>query len=264
MTAPALRALRSRDARFDGLFFYGVTTTGIFCRPSCPAAPAKEANIRFFPTADAAIAAGFRSCKRCRPVSSAATPEWRIGHDLARRALRLIADGATDDEGVGTLARALGYSDRQIHRHLVAEVGASAVAIARSRRANAARTLLETTSLHNAEVAYAAGFRSLRQFHETLRSIYGRTPNEMRSGSGVLDRPDGALPLELAYRDPLAIEALFDALSDDAALGVARYDGATYRRALSLPRGTGAVAIGRGRPGALGCELLLEDLRDLP
>lgn len=263
-TAPALRALRSRDARFDGLFYYGVTTTRIFCRPSCPATPANEEHIRLFPTAVAAISAGFRSCKRCRPASSAGAPEWRIGHDLARRAVRLIADGAIDDEGVGALARSLGYSERQIHRHLVAEIGASALAVARTRRANAARVLLESTSLPNAEIAYAAGFRSLRQYHETLRAVFDRTPTEIRSASVALTRTDGALVVDLAYREPLALGALFEALSEDAAFGVARYDGSSYRRALALPRATGVIIIGRGRPGSLSCELLLDDLRDLP
>jgi AraC family transcriptional regulator of adaptative response / DNA-3-methyladenine glycosylase II len=264
MTTSALRALRSRDGRFDGLFFYGVTTTGIFCRPSCPAGPANLEHIRLFPTADAALAAGFRCCKRCRPDSAPGAPEWRVGHDVARRAVRLIAEGAMDDEGVSALSRILGYSSRQIRRQLIAEVGAPPIALARSGRANAARTLLETTDLHNAEIAFAAGFRSVRQFHETLRAVYDRTPSQLRTKASVGYEKGGALSLALSYREPMAVSALFSSLADDAALGVATYDGTTYRRGLRLAKGDGWISIARGRPGALACHLHLSDLRDLP
>jgi AraC family transcriptional regulator of adaptative response / DNA-3-methyladenine glycosylase II len=260
----AVRAVRSRDGRFDGLFFYGVTTTGVFCRPSCTAPPAKPDHIRIFPTAAAALGAGYRSCKRCRPGDAPGAPEWRIRHAVARRAVALIAEGATDNDGIASLSEALGYSDRQIRRHLIAEVGATPVALARARRAHAARTLLETTSLPNVEVAFAAGFGSVRQFHETVRAVYDMTPLELRGRSRTATSSEGALTVRLAYREPFAREALLSDLAADAAVGAATFDGGTYRRTVSLTRGGATIALSAEDPGAITCSLALDDLRDLP
>jgi AraC family transcriptional regulator of adaptative response / DNA-3-methyladenine glycosylase II len=259
----ALRAVRSRDERFDGIFFYGVSTTGIFCRPSCPATPAKVEHLRLFPSAAAALAAGFRCCKRCRPGAAPGTPEWRIRNDIARRAVQLIADGAVDEVGVGALADSLGYSDRQVRRHLIAEIGAPPSVLARSRRAEAARLLLESTTHSNAEIAFASGFRSLRQFHETLRAVYDRTPTELRMASSVAAH-DGVVTIELPFRKPLDVTALFDALEADASRGFATFDGSTYRRALRLSGGIARCAVRYEQRGVLACDLVLGDLRDLP
>src|SRR5580693_5859345 len=159
--ASQYRALRSRDARFDGWFFAAVTSTGIYCRPSCPAVTPKAANVRFYPTAAAAQQAGFRACLRCRPDAAPGSPEWLGRADVVARAMRLIRDGIVDREGVEGLSRRLGYSARQLHRLVTAEVGTGPLAIARAQRSQTARLLLETTTLPIAHVAFAAGFSSV-------------------------------------------------------------------------------------------------------
>ncbi|MEU7856425.1 AlkA N-terminal domain-containing protein [Nonomuraea sp. NPDC049141] len=173
--------LRSRDRRFDGRFFVGVATTGVYCRPSCPAAMPKPENLRLYPSAAAAQQAGHRACKRCRPDAAPGSPEWNLRADVAGRAMRLIADGLVDREGVSGLAARLGYSERQLHRLLLAELGAGPQALARAQRAQTARILLESTGLGAGEVAFAAGFASIRQFNQTIRQLYGLTPTELRS-----------------------------------------------------------------------------------
>src|SRR3954465_13029589 len=166
------RAVQSKDARFDGWFVTAVLTTGIYCRPSCPVRPPHAKNMRFYPTAAAAQQAGFRACKRCRPDATPGSPERNARADVAARAMRLIADGGVDREGVGGLARHLGYSERQVERHLNAEVGAGPIALARAQRAPTARPLIETTALSFANVAFAAGFSSIRQFNDTVRLVF--------------------------------------------------------------------------------------------
>ncbi|MEA2161486.1 MAG: AraC family transcriptional regulator, partial [Solirubrobacteraceae bacterium] len=174
-------AVEAGDPRFDGWFFVGVRTTGIYCRPSCPARTPKRENVRLFPTAAAAQAAGLRACMRCRPDATPGSPEWDSRADLVGRAMRLIADGVVDRDGVEGLARRLGYASRHVHRQLVTVVGAGPLALARAQRAQTARILLETTSLPMAEVAFAAGFRSLRQFNETVREVFAMTPSALRA-----------------------------------------------------------------------------------
>src|SRR3954452_2942519 len=194
-------AVAAGDARFDGWVFCGVTSTGIYCRPSCPARTPKRANVRFFPSAAAAQAAGFRACKRCRPDASPGSPEWDRRGDLAGRAMRLIADGVVDREGVPGLARRLAYSERHLHRELVEVAGAAPLALARAHRARTARTLLETTALPITEVAFAAGFSSVRQFNTTVREVFAATPTELRRRA----RPaadGGAITLRLPARAP--------------------------------------------------------------
>ncbi|MCB0964356.1 MAG: methylphosphotriester-DNA--protein-cysteine methyltransferase family protein, partial [Acidimicrobiales bacterium] len=176
------RAVRSRDRRFDGWFFVGVTSTGIFCRPSCPATTPRRANVRFFPSAAAAQGAGFRACRRCRPDTAPGSPAWNVAGDLARRAVHLIDDGVVDREGVGGVAGRLAVSERHLHRVLVAELGASPVALARSRRAQTARVLIETTDLPVTEIAFASGFSSIRQFNDTVRAFFAASPTELRAG----------------------------------------------------------------------------------
>ncbi len=162
-----LRAVQAKDARFDGWFFCAVVTTGIYCRPSCPVVPPKPENMRFFPSAAAAQQAGFRACKRCRPDASPGSPQWNERADMVARAMRLIADGIVDRNGVPGLASRLGYSVRQVERLLLAELGAGPLALARAQRAQTARLLIETSSLPMGDAAFAAGFASIRAFNDT-------------------------------------------------------------------------------------------------
>ena len=174
------QAAQSRDPRFDGWFFTAVTSTGIYCRPSCPAMTPKRENVRFFASAAAAQQAGFRACKRCRPDATPGSPEWDGRADVVARAMRMIADGVVDRSGVPGLAAQLGYSVRQLQRMLLAEVGAGPIAIARAQRAQTARVLIETAGLSMTEVAFASGFASVRQFNDTIHAVFATTPTELR------------------------------------------------------------------------------------
>ena len=171
------RAVQSKDARFDGWFVTAVLTTKIYCRPSCPVRPPFARNMRFYPTAAAAQRAGFRACKRCRPDASPGSPEWNVRGDVVARAMRLIADGTVDREGVTGLAARVGYTTRQLERMLQAEVGANPLALARAQRTQTARVLIETTELPFGDVAFAAGFSSIRQFNDTVRTVCAPHPD---------------------------------------------------------------------------------------
>jgi AraC family transcriptional regulator, regulatory protein of adaptative response / DNA-3-methyladenine glycosylase II len=271
------RALQSRDARFDGWFFTAVTSTGIYCRPSCPALTPKRENVRFFPTAAAAQQAGFRACLRCRPDAAPGSPQWLGRADIAARALKLIFDGIVDRQGVSGLARQLGYGERQLHRVLMAEVGTGALALARAQRAQTARLLIETTHLPLAQVAFAAGFTSVRQFNDTVRDVFARTPTELRAAIGrgharrrvptsasAPGQPAGPPPVtvRLAYRRPFAAEELFGFLGRRAVPGLECSDSDGFRRSLRLPHGPGMVALAVG-DGYLEARFALTDLRDL-
>ncbi|WP_211341643.1 AlkA N-terminal domain-containing protein [Myceligenerans xiligouense] len=200
--AERYRAIAARDMRFDGQFFTAVRTTGIYCRPSCPARTPKPANVTFYLTSAAAHDAGFRACKRCLPEATPGTPEWNLRQDLAGRAMRLIADGVVDREGVDGLAVRLGYSVRQISRLLAGELGAGPLALARAQRAQTARALLSETDLRLADVAFAAGFGSIRQFNDTIVEIFAATPSEIRARARR--RGNGAAPRTTMARVPLA------------------------------------------------------------
>ncbi|QIN85063.1 helix-turn-helix domain-containing protein [Rubrobacter tropicus] len=260
------RAVSSRDERFDGWFIVAVTSTGIYCRPSCPAVTPKRKNVRFYPTAGAAQYAGFRACKRCLPDAVPGSPEWDVRADAAARAMRLISDGVVDREGVSGLAGRLGYTERHLHRLLVAELGAGPLALARTRRAHTARLLLESTGLPITQVAFAAGFSSIRQFNETVRAVFAATPGELRRAGrrgGVSEGMErGEIHLRLPYREPLDIGGLLDFLGARAVPGIESYEGGVYRRTLRLPHGAGTVALSAGE-GRIRCVLRLEDLRDL-
>ncbi|MFD7642568.1 DNA-3-methyladenine glycosylase 2 family protein [Kitasatospora sp. NPDC059795] len=272
------RAVHSRDARFDGVFFTAVRTTGIYCRPSCPATTPKRTNCSFYPTAAAAQGAGYRACRRCRPDSVPGSPEWNHRADLVGRAVRLIGDGVVDREGVAGLADRLGYSARQLQRQLTAELGAGPLALARAQRAQTARLLLQTTELPVTDVAFAAGFASVRQFNDTIREVYDRTPSTLRTEHGGHRRQPvaaGPLALRLAYRGALDTEHLLDFLALRAVPGVEevvpgpRPGSRTYRRTLALPYGHGIAEVDGLAPGDpstrgwLDCRLTLSDLRDL-
>ncbi|WP_405540442.1 helix-turn-helix domain-containing protein [Streptomyces sp. NBC_00075] len=272
-TEHCVRAVRSKDARFDGWFFTAVLTTRIYCRPSCPVVPPKPENMTFYPSAAACQQAGFRACKRCRPDTSPGSPEWNQRADLVARAMRLIGDGIVDREGVPGLAARLGYSTRQIERQLLAELGAGPLALARAQRAQTARLLVETTALPMAEIAFAAGFASIRTFNDTVREVFALSPSELRArlpktrtqttgGSTAVGTP-AALNLRLPFRAPLNPDNLFGHLAATAVPGVEEWRDGAYRRTLRLPYGHGIVAL-TPRPDHIACRLTLSDLRDLP
>src|SRR5580692_10727926 len=265
------QAAASKDARFDGVFFTAVRTTGIYCRPSCPAITPKRANVTFYPTAAAAQQAGYRACKRCRPDASPGSPDWNVRSDVAGRAMRLIADGIVDRDGVPGLAARLGYSPRQVGRVLAAEVGAGPLALARAQRARTARILVETTTLPMGDITFAAGFSSIRQFNATMLEVYDTPPSVLRErAERRRDRgkepagPSGALCLRLPYRPPIDLERMFGYLRARAVPGVEVVTATEYARTISLPNGPGAIRL-RIVPGQhwVECSLTLSDLRDV-
>ncbi|MDI3385271.1 AlkA N-terminal domain-containing protein [Streptomyces sp. B-S-A8] len=262
-----VRAVQAKDARFDGVFFTAVLTTGIYCRPSCPVVPPKPHNMRFHPSAAACQQAGFRACKRCRPDTTPGSPQWNHRADLVARAMRLVADGVVDREGVTGLAARLGYSTRQVERQLLAELGAGPLALARAQRAQTARILIETTELPMAQIAFAAGFASIRTFNDTVREVYALAPGELRTRAArTRDRTEpgtpGVLSLRLPFRAPLNPDNLFGHLAATAVPGVEEWRDGAYRRTLRLPHGPGIVALTPG-PEHIGCRLALTDQRDL-
>jgi AraC family transcriptional regulator, regulatory protein of adaptative response / DNA-3-methyladenine glycosylase II len=265
-TQRCVRAVQSKDPRFDGWFYTAVVTTGVYCRPSCPVVPPKPENMRFYPSAAAAQQAGFRACKRCRPDASPGSPEWNERADLVARAMRLIADGVIDRDGVPGLAARLGYSVRQVERQLLAELGAGPLALARAQRAQTARLLIETTLLPMGDVAFAAGFASIRAFNDTVLDVFALSPTELRrrgrAGSGNAAGAPGVLSLRLPFRTPLCPDNLFGHLAATAVPGVEEWRHGAYRRTLRLPHGHGIVALQPG-PEHIGCQLALGDLRDL-
>ena len=294
-------AARSKDARFDGWFFCAVTSTGIYCRPSCPARTAKRQNVRFYATAAAAQQAGFRACLRCRPDATPGSPEWNGRADVVARAMRLIDDGVVDREGVGGLAGRLGYSTRQLNRLVTAEVGTGPLAVARARRCQTARILLETTNLPVAHIAFAAGFASVRQCNDTIRQVFADTPRGLRARAaravgpgaspwrgGVPARATGtmavpSISLRLPCRRPFDPASVLEFLAARALPGVESDGSGCYRRSLHLPHGPGTVALrapggddrrpsgdddrrpsgGDDGPAYVECDLALSDLRDL-
>jgi len=257
-------AFQARDPRFDGWFVVGVTSTGIYCRPSCPALPARRDRVRFLATAAAAQRAGFRACKRCRPDASPGSPAWDHRADLVARAMRLIADGVVDRDGVHGLAARLGYSTRHLNRQLLDEVGAGPLALARAQRAQTSRVLIETTELAFTEVAFAAGFGSVRQFNDAVRAVFATTPTVLRdrAGRGMASGGD-TLRLRLAHRRPAAMGPVFDHLAARAVPGLecmAAPD--RYRRSLRLPHGSGIVEL-VVEPRYVAASLHVTDIRDL-
>ncbi|MEU6280255.1 AlkA N-terminal domain-containing protein [Streptomyces sp. NPDC047028] len=262
-----VRAVRSKDARFDGWFFTAVLTTRIYCRPSCPVVPPKPENMTFHPSAAACQQAGFRACKRCRPDTSPGSPEWNQRADLVARAMRLVADGVVDREGVPGLAARLGYSTRQIERQLLAELGAGPLALARAQRAQTARLLIETTPLPMAQIAFAAGFSSIRTFNDTVREVFALSPSDLRARlpknrAAATTGTPGTLALRLPFRAPLNPDNLFGHLAATAVPGVEEWRDGAYRRTLRLPYGHGIAALSP-RPDHIACRLTLSDPRDL-
>lgn len=285
--AERYRAMLSRDARFDGQFITGVHSTGIYCRPSCPAVAPKPSNVSFYLTAAAAHEAGLRACKRCLPDAVPGSPQWDLRDDLAARAMRLIADGVVEREGVPGLAARLGYTPRHLTRVLTAELGAGPLALSRAHRAQTARALLTATTLPVADVAFASGFGSIRQFNDTVREVYERSPLELRAAARLRDRRPASAPvtaddagtreaagtaagivrLRLPARAPFDAAGVFAWLATRALPGVevARPD--AYRRTLRLPGGPALVALassGDDSAPAIDVEARLSTLADLP
>lgn len=239
----AYRAMRTRDTRFDGRFVTAVTSTGIYCRPGCPSRTPKPENVRFYAAPAAAQAAGFRACRRCLPDAAPGSPEWNSRRDTVGAAMRLIADGVIDREGVTGLAARLGYSERHVTRLVTDEVGASPLTLARAKRADTARLLLTSTALPISDIAFAAGFSSIRQFNDTMTQIYALTPTALRQVSGAAHPASGRLTLRLAVRSPFHGDALLGFLAARAVPGVEAVRGRYYARTLRLPAGTGTVVL---------------------
>ncbi|HWF58394.1 MAG TPA: AlkA N-terminal domain-containing protein [Candidatus Dormibacteraeota bacterium] len=257
------RAITSRDARFDGRFFTAVTSTGIYCRPVCPAQTPKSANVRFYATAAAAEAAGFRACLRCRPHLAPGSLQPAAGDRLADRALRLIASGAADGgAGVAAVARRLQVSERHLHRVLSGTVGAGPLTLARMRRLQTARTLIEQTGMPITDVAFSAGYASLRQFNSEVRSGTGRPPTELRRRGASGHDGEGAIVLRLGVRPPFDGAALLAFFAARAVRGVEVCTATTLTRALSLPHGAAVVEL-EPQSTQLLVRLWLDDVRDL-
>ena len=244
-------AVQSRDQRFDGWFVTAVRTTGIYCRPSCPAVTPKRTNVEFHPTAAAAQQRGFRACKRCRPDASPGSPEWNVRQDVVARAMRLIADGVVERDGVGGVARRLGYSERHLNRVFTDELGAGPLAVARAQRAHTAWLLVETTALPFTDVAFAAGFGSVRQFNDTIREVFATSPTELRgahrppvsTSATSMNESRVAVTVRLAVRVPFASSEVMSFLGERAIPGVEAWDAETYRRSLDLPGGVGVIGL---------------------
>jgi AraC family transcriptional regulator of adaptative response / DNA-3-methyladenine glycosylase II len=257
------RAITSRDARFDGRFFTAVTTTGIYCRPVCPAQTPKRANVRFYATAAAVEAAGFRACLRCRPHLAPGLLQPAGGDGVADRALRLIASGAADGgAGVAAMARRLEVSERHLNRVLTSAVGAGPLTLARMRRLQTARTLIEQTGMPITDVAFSAGYSSLRQFNSEVRSGTGRPPTELRRRGAAGHDGEGAIVLRLGVRPPFDGAALLAFFAARAVCGVERCTTSTLTRTLSLPHAAAVVEL-EPQATQLVMRLWLDDVRDL-
>jgi AraC family transcriptional regulator of adaptative response / DNA-3-methyladenine glycosylase II len=259
------RARRSRDARFDGRFFIGVTSTRVYCRPICPARAPKDANVKYFPTAAAAEAAGFRPCLRCRPEASPGTPAWFGTSGLVSRALRLIGDGALDDAGVDALADRLGVTARHLRRLFLQHLGATPLGVAQTRRVHFAKKLLDETSLAVHQVAYAAGFGSLRRFNSQIRSTFSRTPTELRRlARKRIGTGPGSYRFRLAYRPPYDWDGILAFLRARATPGVERVEGSAYTRAITVGDQHGRIEVTQTDDGAaLALDVHIGDPRAL-
>ena len=256
------RARRARDPRFDGRFFVAVTSTGIYCRPVCPAPSPRAAHVRYYPTAAAAADAGFRPCLRCRPETAPGTPAWLGTSAVVRRALALIEKGALDGGSVDELAARLGIGPRHLHRLFVSHLGAPPLVVAQTRRLQFAKRLIDETSLSMTDIAFASGFGSLRRFNAAFRSTYDRPPLALRRLRGETSGPrERAIVLRLPLRPPYDLERLLAFLAARALPGVEQVEGDSYARTLALESGPAVVRVRREDPRAGGrrapCALLL-------
>jgi AraC family transcriptional regulator of adaptative response / DNA-3-methyladenine glycosylase II len=265
------RIASSRDARYDGQFVTAVHSTGIYCRPSCPARTPRSSGVTFYATSAAAHLAGYRACKRCLPEATPGSPEWDLREDVAGRAMRLVTDGEVERSGVTGLAERLGYSPRHLTRILQAELGAGPKALSRAHRAQTARTLLTSSSLPMADVAFAAGFASIRQFNDTVREVFALTPTELRArGSAPASTEDGVLRIQLPARAPFDAPGVFAWLAARAVPDMETAGPLAYARVVRLPGGPAwfsvepSVPRAPGRGVGLDLRVRLTTLADLP
>ncbi|MDT0156482.1 Ada metal-binding domain-containing protein [Microbacterium sp. ARD32] len=275
-TAPAMtfaeryRAISARDTRFDGQFVTAVRSTGIYCRPSCPARTPKVANVTFYPTSAAAHEAGYRACKRCLPEATPGSPAWNLRGDAAARAMRLIAAGVVEQEGVGGLANRLGYSPRHLTRLLTAELGAGPLALARAHRAHTARMLLVGTDMPISEVAFSAGFASIRQCNDTIREVFEMTPGQLRAtrrrkagGTEADAAAQGAIELLLPHRAPMDAAGVFAWMAARALPGVEHATATSFARHLRMPGGPAQLEVRQDAEGRLRLRARVSGLGDL-
>src|SRR5271170_8386672 len=246
--ATCYKALQSRDSRFDGLIFVGVKSTGIYCRPVCPARTAKYENCTFYGSAAGAQEAGYRPCLRCRPETAPEFASWRGTSNTVSRALALIAEGALDGEGksVDALAERLGLGERQLRRLFRQHLGASPIAVAQTRRVLFAKQLIVETTMPMAEVALASGFSSIRRFNATFHTLYQRPPRELRRSKLIGGEQTGAegITLMLPYAPPYDWDAMIGFLAARAITGIEAVDGSkSYRRSIALDGEQGTITI---------------------
>ncbi len=238
------RARLSRDARFDGRFFIGVKTTGIYCRPICPATPPKSENVAFFPTAAAASEAGFRPCLRCRPECAPGTPAWEGTSTTVSRGLRLIAEGALEDGNVERLADRLGVTSRHLRRLFTRHVGASPLAVAHTQRLHFAKRLIDQTTMPMSEIALVAGYGSVRRFNDAFQKAYDRSPRELRRKNDArATDPQSGITLRLSYRTPFDWTSLLEFYSARAIPGVEQIIGDTWSRTIVLDGEPGIIEV---------------------
>jgi len=258
------RAISTRDGRFDGRLFVGVKTTGIYCRPICPARTPKFENVSFHASAAAAQEAGFRPCLRCRPEISPELAFWRGTSNTVSRALALIESGGLDDNDVEGLAARLGVGGRQLRRLFRQHVGASPVAVAQTRRVLLAKQLIHDTSLPMAEVALASGFNSVRRFNETFRQLFGRSPAALRRTRDKTRREASALSVRLAYRPPYDWDAMLSFLRARAIPGVEIVCGDSYRRTIAIGHNSGVVSVQPADNNRIDVRVRFPDMAALP
>ena len=248
------RARLSRDARFDGRFYVGVRTTGIYCRPICPAVSPKSENVTFYPSAAAAGEAGYRPCLRCRPECAPGTPAWSGTSTTVRRGLRLIAGGALNDGSIENLADRLGVTSRHLRRLFAKHLGASPLAVAHTQRLHFAKRLIDQSDLPMSDIATAAGYRSVRRFNDAFRKTYDRSPRELRRHSAEPVKSGGTLTVKLPWRMPFDWAAMLDFLAGRATPAVEQVIGESYFRTIRIDE---RVAVIECRPDPAGDSLCL-------
>jgi AraC family transcriptional regulator of adaptative response / DNA-3-methyladenine glycosylase II len=260
------RAIKTRDRRFDGRLFIAVTTTGVYCRPFCPAPTPKRENVRFFPTAAAAQEAGFRPCLRCRPETSPDLAIWRGESNTVSRALGLIEAGARDASTVDALATRLGLGERQLRRLFRRYLGASPISIAQTRRILLAKQLIQDTRLPMTEIAFAAGFGSIRRFNETFQRLYRWPPKALRR-TGMVEEPvgtAGTVAVKLGYQPPYDWDAMVSFLRSRAIPGIEAVSNSRYARTIAIGDTHGFVVVEPAEENCLKATVRLANLRNLP
>ena len=239
------RARISRDARFDGKFFIAITSTRIYCRPICPSPHARRSHVRYYPSAAAAAAAGYRPCLRCRPEAAPGTPAWLGTSAVVRRALRLIDDGFLDHSSVEDLATRLGIGSRHLHRLFLRHVGAAPLAMAQTRRLHFAKRLIDETPLPITQIAFAAGFQSIRRFNSAFLHTFRRAPRELRRQrfAEIVKQEEDEVVLRLAFRPPYDWAQVWDFLAKRAVPGIELVDERGYMRTVRIGKNHAVITV---------------------